>query len=149
MLEELKKNRNVILSVTCCSSPNSPQQYCWSSSLRDLYTVFQECRLKPDMLGPSKHNRGQKPQRITHNQSPKEFPWTKLLTRKLCSGGEDRGAAESPDWNSMDSAAGDKMSLTLSTLLCATSDHRLKYTYVHTTYWKRCERFWTVLLFLA
>lgn len=75
-------------------------QYCWSLSLGNSYTVFEECRLKFDMAG-------QKPQRITHNQSPKEFPWTQLLTRKQCTKGEGRRAAESPDWNRMDCAAGD------------------------------------------
>ena len=87
--------------------PTSIPQYCWSFCLGCSYTVFQECRLKSDMPGPRKHNRGQKPQRITHNQSPKEFPWKQLLTRRRCSGREGRRAAETPDLNSMDSTAGD------------------------------------------
>lgn len=98
------KKPDVSLSMTSCSSPN-PSHY--TAGLEDSYTVFQECRLKSDMPGPSKHNRGQKPQRITHNQSPKEFPWTQLLTRKLCTGGEGRRAAETPDLNSTGSTAGD------------------------------------------
>lgn len=111
--------------------PKSIPQYCWSLSLGDSYTVFQECRLKSDMPGPSKHNRGQKPQRITHNQSPKEFPWTQLLTRKLCIGGEDRRAAETSDLNSMDSTASDCLRQTLSTLVCAASGHKLEITYIY------------------
>ena len=82
----------------------TPYMTFWSSlnpsdniaSLGDPYTVFQECRLKSDMPWPSKHNRGQKPQRTTHSQSPKEFPWTQLLTRKLRTGGEGRRATATP-----------------------------------------------------
>lgn len=99
-----QKMLNVTLSMTSCSSPNPSHNI---AGLGDSYTVFQECRLKSDMPGPSKHNKGQKPQRITHNQSPKEFPWTQLLTRKLCTGGEGRRAAATPDLNRMDSTAGD------------------------------------------
>lgn len=108
--------------MTCCSSPNPSHNI---AGLGDSYTVFQECRLKSDMPGPSKHNRGQKPQRITHNQSPKEFPWTQLLTRKLCTGGEGRRAAATPDLNSMNSTAGDCLRQTLNTLVSAAFGHNL------------------------
>lgn len=98
------------------------------SGLGDSYTVFQECRLKSDMPGPSKHNRGQKPQRITHNQSPKEFPWTQRLTRKLCTVEEGRRAAATPDLNSTDSSAGDRLkhSALWLVLLLAITEIRLK-----------------------
>ncbi len=74
-----------------------------------IYTAFQECKLKSDMPGPSEPNRGQRPQRITYNQSLKEFPCTQRLTRKVSTGGEDRSAAAASDLNRTDSIAGDRL----------------------------------------
>lgn len=130
-----KKRKNVTLSVTPCSSLNPSHNI---AGLGDSYTVFQECRLKFDMPEPSKHNSRQKPQRITHNQSPKEFPWTQLLTRKLCTGGEGRRAAATPDLNSMNSTAGDRLrhsALWLVPLL-ATTEIRLRDIFTMSLYWQ-------------
>lgn len=51
--------------------------------------------MKFDTLQPSKHNRGQKPQGITHNHRPEEFPWTQTDQKTV----HWRGSAETPDLN--------------------------------------------------